>query len=389
MNTTLNPEVLQWARKKAGLTEETLAKKMSVHLGIVKEWESTGSIPIALVEKLAEITRIAFGFLFLAHPPQPALPIADFRRVNDASPSTPSDDLLDVIYSAQLKQNWYREYMKANGMKPLAFVGKASIKTPTKEVADDIRATLHIGFALAESANDAIEAWRNTIEATEENGILVLCSGYVAGYTSRTLSVDEFRGFAISDKYAPVIFINGADAPAARFFTLAHEIAHIWIGETGVSNLERTYAAGNTVETFCNNVAAEVVLPLSELSARWRGDVNDTSEVDRLSKKYKISKLVVARRARDAGFFTSEKYNSYFKLLMAQAQAKRDESEGGKWYYNEKYQNSRRFSLSIIKEVMAGRTMQRDAMQFLGIKKESTFKSYAQSLQKEMEWPIF
>jgi len=123
---------------------------------------------------------------------------------------------------------------------------------------------------LAESAEDSDEAWRNTIEATEAGGILVLCSGHVAGFTSRTLDVDEFRGFAMADRYAPFVFINGADAAAAKFFTLAHEIAHIWIGETGISNLERTYADGNTVETYCNNAAAEVVLPLNELSARSR-----------------------------------------------------------------------------------------------------------------------
>jgi Zn-dependent peptidase ImmA (M78 family)/transcriptional regulator with XRE-family HTH domain len=385
MNTTLNPNVLQWARKRAGLSEETLAKKIGVHLGLLKEWETTGSIPLAIVEKLAEKTRTAFGFLFLPEPPHPSLPIADFRCVKGGHPTVASDDLLDVIYSAQLKQNWYREYLIANGAKPLPFVGKASIKTPTKEVADDIRSTFNIGFALAESAADSDEAWRNTIEATEAGGILVLCSGHVAGFTNRTLDVDEFRGFAMADKYAPLVFINGADAAAARFFTLAHEIAHIWIGETGISNLERTYADGNTIETYCNNVAAEVVLPLSELADRWRGGKNDTGEVDRLSKRYKISRLVVARRARDAGFFTAEKYDSYYKLLIARTQ----KSSGGVWYHGEKYQNSRQFSITIIQESLAGRTSQRDAMQLLGIKKDTTFRKYAHSLEGGVEWPIF
>src|SRR5580700_8475960 len=111
MNATLNPNVLQWARKKAGLSEETLAKKIGVQLGLVKEWETTGSIPISLVEKLAEKTRIAFGFLFLKELPNQNLPIADFRRIDDTLPPIPSEDLLDVIYDAQRKQNWYREYL--------------------------------------------------------------------------------------------------------------------------------------------------------------------------------------------------------------------------------------------------------------------------------------
>jgi Zn-dependent peptidase ImmA (M78 family)/transcriptional regulator with XRE-family HTH domain len=389
MNATLNPNVLQWARKKAGLSEETLAEKIGVKLGLVKEWETTGSIPFGMVEKLAEKTRTAFGFLFLQEPPHPSLPIADFRRIDDNHPSVPSDELLDVIYAAQLKQNWFREFQISNGANPIAFVGKSSIKTPTKEIAADIRATLNIGSALSAMVTTWEEAWSTTIEATEEAGILVLCAGYAGGFTQRTLSVDEFRGFAMSDKYAPLIFVNGADAPAARLFTLAHEIAHIWIGETGISNLERTYAAGNTIETYCNSVAAEVLLPLDELRSAWRGKTNDIGEVDRLSHKYKVSRLVVARRAHDAGFFTKEKYGDYYQLLIAQAKAKKAETGGGKWYINEKYQNSRRFSLTIIQEALAGRTRQRDAMQFLGIKKDATFRKYTQSLQGGIEWPIY
>jgi Zn-dependent peptidase ImmA (M78 family) len=389
MNTTLNPNVLQWARKKAGLSEETLAEKIGVKLGIVKEWETTGSIPFALVEKLAEKTRTAFGFLFLQEPPHPSLPIADFRRIDANHPSAPSDNLLDIIYAAQLKQNWYREHLISNGAKPLPFVGKSSIKTPTEEIAADIRATLNIGSALSAMMTTWEEAWSMTIEATEEAGILVLCAGYAGGFTQRTLSVDEFRGFAMSDKYAPLIFVNGADAPAARLFTLAHEIAHIWIGETGISNLERTYAAGNTIETYCNGVAAEVLLPLSELRATWHGMINDISEVQRLSEKYKISRLVVARRALDAGFFTDEKYSDYYKMLIAQAKARKSESSGGDWFINEKYQNSRKFSVAIIQEALAGRATQREAMQLLGIKKDTTFRKYAKSLEGGVEWPIY
>jgi Zn-dependent peptidase ImmA (M78 family) len=389
MNATLKPDVLRWARSKAGLSEGDLAAKIGVHLGLVIEWEKTGSIPLSLVEKLAEKTRTAFGFLFLEAPPHPSLPIADFRRIDGTNPSAPSDDLLDVIYDAQLKQNWYREHLISNGGKPLPFVGKSSIKTPTKETAADIRETLNIGSALSAMMTTWEEAWGMTIEAVEESGILVLCAGYAGGFTHRTLSVDEFRGFAMSDKYSPLIFVNGADAPAARLFTLAHEIAHIWIGETGISNLERTYAAGNTVETYCNSVAAEVLLPIDELRATWSGGVNDIGEVERLSHKYKVSRLVVARRAHDAGFLTAEKYGNYYKLLIAQAKAKKAASDGGTWYINEKYQNSRKFSVTIIQEALAGRATQREAMQLLGIKKDSTFRKYAKSLEGGVEWPIY
>lgn len=383
MNATLKPDVLRWARNKAGLSEAALAAKVGVQSGLVKEWETTGSIPLTLVEKLAEKTRTAFGFLFLEEPPHATLPIADFRRVDDHDPE-PSDDLLETIYSAQLKQNWYREYLISNGEKPLSFVGKSSTHNPSKETAHDIRTTLKIGPALAAQSASWEETIRYTIETTEDHGILVLRTGYAGGSTLRKLSVDEFRGFAMADEYAPLIFINGADALAAQMFTIAHEIAHIWLGQTGVSNLKRTYANGTAVETYCNSVAAEVLLPLEEIRVSWKSEINDTGEIDRLSYKYKVSRIVVARRARDAGLLTESKFDSYYKMVIATAK----KSSGGSYYQNEKYKHSRRFSIAVIQDSIAGRTMQRDAMQFLGIKKESTFHKYAKSLQEGMEWPI-
>jgi Zn-dependent peptidase ImmA (M78 family) len=385
MNATLKPEVLKWVRNKAGLTEDALAARVGVNGALVKEWEMTGSIPFALVEKLAEKTRTAFGFLFLQEPPHPSLPISDFRRVDDTHSAKPSNELLDVIYSAQLKQNWYREYLISNGEKPLPFVGKSSTKTPATETAADIRKTLNIGPALTQTTSKWEEAARYTIEAAEEHGILVLRTGYAGESTSRKLLVDEFRGFAISDLYAPLIFINGADAPAAQIFTIAHEISHVWLGQTGVSNLERTYSTGSEIEKYCNDVAAEVLLPMEELRVSWHGGINDIGEIDRLSYKYKISRIVVARRARDAALLTEDKFKSYYKLIAAAGK----NSSGGTYYQTEKYKHSRRFSITIIQETMAGRTMQRDAMQFLGIKKESTFKKYAKALQEGMEWPIY
>jgi len=381
----LNPGVLRWARNKAGLSEATLAERIGVQLGLVKKWEATGSIPFSLVEPLADKTDTPFGFIFLQEPPQPSLPIADFRRVDGADSSDPSNDLLDVIYSAQLKQDWYREYLISNGKTPLPFVGKSSIRIPARETAEDIRRTLNIGPALAQRTVKWEDTIRYTIEAAEDSGILVLRSGYVGENTSRILSVDEFRGFALSDEYAPLIFINGADAPAAQIFTIAHEIAHVWLGETGVSNLERTYSTHTELERYCNSVAAEVLLPLEELRVSWRGEINDIGEIDRLSREYKISRVVVARRARDAALLTEAKFNSYYKMIASVA----TKSTGGNYYVNEQYKHSRRFSITIIQEALAGRTMQRDAMQFLGIKKEATFLKYIRELQKGTEWPIY
>lgn len=378
MKATLEPKVLRWAREQAGLSEAAVAEKVGVSVRDVAEWEKTGSIPFEAVETLAQKTHTPFGFLFLREPPKLDLPVADFRHIGGAATSKPSRDLLEVLHSAQLRQNWYREYLIANREQPLPFVGKSSVRTAPEETARDIRETLRIGPNLAATVKAWEEAIRYTIEATEDGGILVLRAGYAGEDTHRKLSVDEFRGFALSDDYAPLVFINGADAPSAQLFTLAHEIAHIWIGASGVSNFEKTYtSSGVTNEEYCNSVAAEVLLPLSEVRRSWRPGVEYTQEIDRLSKQYKVSPLVVARRARDAGFITTTKYSSFFAVAMSRAK----KATGGDYYLNGQYRNSRRFAVAIIQDAREGRTMYRDAMRLLGIKKELTFRKFAESLQ--------
>ena len=108
------------------------------------------------------------------------------------------------------------------------------------------------------------EFLRELTRSAEATGILVMRSGIVGGNTRRKLSVNEFRGFVISDDLAPLVFINGRDSKAAQIFTLVHELVHVWIDRSGISNPDPKDVPAelrNTVETFCNSVAAEVLVP--------------------------------------------------------------------------------------------------------------------------------
>jgi Zn-dependent peptidase ImmA (M78 family) len=379
--TELQPKVLRWARKRVGLSPEDLARKLAVEPEKITEWEETGRISFPEVERLADKTYTPIGFLFLKKPPKETLPVSDFRHVGSiGATKPPSPDLLDVFHNAQLRQNWYREYLIANGEKPLSFVGKATLQTPPKNTAADIRDTLGIGTPIEGTHATWEDALRHMIEALEDKGILVLRTGYAGGYTHRKLSVDEFRGFALADEYAPLVFINGADAPTAQMFTLAHEVAHIWLGESAVFNLEQTYPGGSNIESYCNQVAAEVLVPTDDIKLSWNRSRGHEAEIERLSKKYAVSRIVVARRARDAGFITKDQYSSFFGREMRLAQR----SKGGNYYLNTQYQNSRRFSVALLRDARTGNTLYHDAMHLLGIKKQATFRKYAESLQ--MEW---
>lgn len=231
----INPEILSWSRQRAGLSEAQIAKGLTVKLERVKEWEAGQSLPsFSQAQKWAAIAHVAFGVLFLKAPPPESLPLPDLRTVGGVFPHKPSLNLMDTVRDVLRKQDWYLEYLQDHEPSPLSFVGSFSSRSPIKDVVADIRRVLGMTDAFARMSYD--DYFRALVNGAEEAGILVMRSGVALGNTHRKLNVSEFRGFAISNALAPVVFINSADAPTARLFTLMHELVHVWIGSTGVSD---------------------------------------------------------------------------------------------------------------------------------------------------------
>jgi Zn-dependent peptidase ImmA (M78 family) len=378
VNTNLSASTLVWARTAAtNFSAAELANEVGATLEEVEHWEATGEIDTDRLPLLAEKTKLPFGYFFLPEPPLQKLPISDFRRIGGEDPPPPSRRLLSVIYRCQRRQQWYRDYLIKNGADELPFVGSRTVRSPVSEVAREIAATAKIGAKYSRAANDWEETISRSIENIESAGILVNKVGYSDGYTHNTLSVSEFRGFALSDNYAPLIFVNGADAPPAQMFTLTHEAVHIWLGESAVSNLDRTYSGASEIERFCNAVAAEILVPSDELKSEWRTANPIGAEVPRLARLFRVSEIVIARRGRDMGLVS---HTYYEKLYDAQV-GRSAKSRKGNYYTNKPYEASRRFSAAIIREIRSGLTLYKEGMSLLGIKSTDTLKKYAETLQ--------
>ena len=225
----VTPALLTWARQRDGFhSEATLAQKLNVAVDKVVAWESGGAKPTFVqAQKLAKVTNTAFGYLFLDNPPQEVLPIPDLRTVKHGGVDQPSAELRDIVTQLLQQQAWYKDYLLAQNSDDLPFVGRFNVGSRVGEIVTDIRSTLKI-------EQPAKGGWQNyhtvLLKAVEAAGVLVMRSGIVGSNTRRKLAIDEFRDFALSDKKAPVIFINSSDVPAARLFTLIHELAHIWVG---------------------------------------------------------------------------------------------------------------------------------------------------------------
>lgn len=373
------PQMLQWARKRSGRSVEDFAQRFP-KLG---EWEAGDGLPtLRQLEDYAQATHTPVGFLFLAEPPEEHLPIPDFRTFGDRAVLTPTPDLLDTIYACEQRQDWYREFAEASGSDRVELVGSLSLGIDVIEAAAQLRGVL--GFDLARRVE--FHTWTNALsglcEHAEEAGVLVMINGIVGTNTHRKLNPDEFRGFALVDELAPLVFINGADTKAAQIFTLAHELAHIALGESAVSrpDLGEVDESGES-ERWCNRVAAELLVPIASLSQEYSQGSDLTTELDRLAKYYKVSTLVILRRIFDAELMTRTAYRTAYDAELSRIMALAGGgSSGGNFYNTQPIRVSKRFARALIADTIEGRTLHRDAFRLLGFKKFSTFEELGHRL---------
>ncbi|NAX23654.1 ImmA/IrrE family metallo-endopeptidase [Vibrio sp. V39_P1S14PM300] len=369
----INPRIVTWARQRAGLSEDALARKLNVkNVGKVVEWESGETRPtFKQAQNIANVTNIPFGYLFLPEPPQEELPIPDLRTVANRRTDEVSVDMKEIIRQVMLKQEWYRDYLIKLEAPYLPFIGKYCVKDSVFDVAQDIRKTLNVPLPQKGSWE---EYHRTLLKGAEAARILVMRSGIVGNNTRRKLQVSEFRGFAISDDIAPVIFINSSDAPTARLFTLIHELAHLWIGSSGISDLEHSHAKE---EKFCNAVAGEFLVPQEAFYRIWNHQVSLVANLTEINAQLHVSKLAAAKRALDCRVIDAETYWEYYR---AELNAFRNKKGGqGNFNVNAGAKNSKLFSSAVVAEALSGRMLLRDASNLLGIK-PNNIKTYARKL---------
>lgn len=378
MRVDVKPDLLLWACERSGRSVDALARQQS--FSKLPAWISGEERPtLKQLERFAQATYTPFGYFFLPKPPEESVPIPDLRTVGNQYRGHPSPDLLDTMYICQQRQEWYRDFARSMGEKAQPFVGSVSIKSDVTEVARNIRHAL--GFNLEERREMPTwtEALRRFIQQADSFGILVMVSGIVGSNTRRPLDPKEFRGFAISDPLAPLVFINGKDTKAAQMFTLAHELAHIWLGETALSDVGPITMPSNKVEVWCNLVAAELLVPLSALQEAHDSLKSLREELDHLARWFKVSTLVILRRLHDAGKLTREElwqaYNKEVDRLLAISK-----KGGGNFYLTLPARVSRRFAQALVISTLEGQTLHRDAFRLLGFRKYTTFRELGYQL---------
>lgn len=374
---SVKPEMLRWARERAGLDSAALSRRFPKLL----DWERGRLSPtLRQLEEFAQVVHLPIGYLFLSVPPDDQLPIPDFRTLAGRVGMRPSPNLLDTVYLCQQRQDWFIEHAHLHGLAPLSFVKSASLQDEPVAVARTVTSTLGLSMDARMKLPTWAEALRYLKHKAEETGVLVMASSIVGSNSHRKLDVAEFRGFALADRFAPVVFLNAADSKSAQMFTLVHELAHLWLGESGVSDPIAGKTSSQPLERWCNAVAAELLVPLHELPAQRRTELRLEDEVQHLAYVFKVSTLVILRRLLDSGAIDQDTYWRVYDEESALIRDHEQGSGGGDFYRTLAVRTGRVFARAVISSTLEGHTLFRDAFRILGIRKTSTFYEAARTL---------
>jgi len=362
-----SPDVLNWAACKAGETLQSFACSLTTREAS-RQRIVDGCLTVPQAEALAKKARVPFGYLFLPQPPRITKPkIPDLRQQQFPTPL--SGDFWETLQDIQAKQEWLIEHLTETGADELPFVGRFANEAMRNvdDIVSNIRHELGLSDDDRANSHDAAAYFSTLSAKAEARGILVFKASHVKSNTRKTLSEQEFRGFAIAHPLVPVVFVNGRDAAPATVFTLMHELAHLWIGETGVS--DAVLHNNHRIERLCNRVAAELLVPTDVFMEKW----SQWKDVEKLARYFRVSKLVIARRALD-----NQCVDQAFYDRMANTTNERVESAkpmgGPSALVTIPVRNSKRFTSIVVANAMNGKTLLRDAASLLNVQPNTVIK---------------
>lgn len=373
---SISRELLRWASERSGRSGESLAKKFPK----LEEWERGESGPtFKQLEDYAQYTHTPFGYFFLTKPPEEHIPIPDLRMVHNQETRQPSADLLDTIYAMQRRQAWLREDRIECEAEPLDFVGSAGLRDSPEDIGREMRRIVGLG----EDWVAGVRAWQDAVRelrrAIEELGVMAVINGVVGNDTHRKLNVKEFRGFALCDDYAPLIFVNGADAKSAQMFTMAHELGHIWLGESALTDLGPVSSPTQDIEAWCDGVAAEFLVPAQALKAYWRDARHEEPPFETIARHFKVSPIVAGRRAMDLRLVERETFFKFHREYIRRERRRPVAAGGGDFYNNQNTRVGQLFAMQVIRAAKEGRLGFKEAYDLTGLR-GGAFQEYSSRL---------
>lgn len=378
---SINFEILKWARKSARISLEKAAGRISKTCKPerIRAWETPGSkeFPtLKQVEKLAKLYRRPAEVFYMPYIPPDFPVLKDFRSNRDEGMDTA---LVFLMREVQEKQGWLSKFLRSKKEKALDFVGKYTIKSPVQEVANHIRKTL--GIRTSKPGEKPLKHW---IEQAERKRIFVALS---SNFHSRLkLDSNHVKGFVVSDKFAPFVFVNSKDYEEGQLYSFVHLLVHVWINVSGIVNDTgpgtNDSSGLHVVERFCRNVADKALLPEAEINTflTVKGELN-LRHIANASRRLGVSKMAVLQRAKQLNLLQEDIFVKLKKdvdldwkdFLIKQSQ--KPKSSGGPNYYVLALRRSgKAFSNMVMDVYKSGGMSGTEASRLLNVKEANFIK---------------
>ncbi len=324
--------------------------------GKLPEWERGDLRPtLKQLDAFARAVHVPFGYLFLPDPPDERLPIPDFRTASDRAKTRASPDLIDTLYSMQRRQMWLREHLIESEAEPLEFVASATLDDDPDDVGREMRRTIGLDEGWARYVRTWQEAVSELRRMIERLGVMAVVNKHVGNDANRRLRAEEFGGFALTDRYAPLVFVNGADVKSGQMFNLAHELAHVWLGEEGLSGFENLLLGGTKVEDWCSRAAAEFLVPSGDLIDRWEQAKRTQCPIAVLAESLKASPVIVARRAMDLDLVTRESFLEFCRNQISKERQSSPANTEGDFCNDQDARVGKLFATRVMRAALEGR----------------------------------
>jgi Zn-dependent peptidase ImmA (M78 family) len=376
----VQPELIVWARKRSGVQRAVLRRRFPK----LDDWESGDLAPtVKQLEAYARATHAPVEWFAKPEPPVEDVPIPDRRR-RETRTELPSADLLDTIEECTQRQAWYRSFAATNDDAPVPFVATTTVFTAAVDAASALRDALHT--TIGERGPQFNEALKRLSTDVEEQGVLVMVNGVVGSNTHRKLDPEEFRGFALADPLAPVVFVNGRQPKAVQSFVLPYLLAHLALGESALCDADPTSEPADPVERWCHAVTLELLVPIDSMRDELRPEAVDEdlpNELERLAKVFKVSTLVALRRVHDVGILARDELETAYATETERLDAvrsSRSSSGGGNFYNTQPVRMSKRFTRAVLTSARDGRTQPTDAARMLGFRSPKTLNELGRRL---------
>ncbi len=364
----VNPQILVWARETAGYELFDAAHRLGLtdgkaataeeKLAVYERGEKEPSRPLLL--KMSKQYRRPLLTFYLDVPPERADRGQDFRTIHRAVDPSENGMVDALVRRIKARQEVLREALVSEqDHETLAFIGSYSLPQGVHDLVNQIRIASGFDLAMYRSKHNQEEAFKYLRERIENIGIFSLLIGNLGSHHTN-LSAEIFRGFAIADPIAPFVVINNQDAKSAWPVTLLHEVAHLWLGQTGISGV----AAERDVEKFCDRVASELLVPEAEVATAFSAESLTSFEsaaeiIGRFASERKVSSTLVAFRLMDRGALSQVMFRklkeSFYEKWKSQKETQKQkakENEGGPSYFLIKSMHNGKALMSASERLM-------------------------------------